>query len=153
MKRHCWDTFMDNMQHFQKLTLLDTAPVSQFKSYFRNRPTIHKYIPTIKKIIAKNTYYEYKIKSCLLFLTSTLNPHLFPVVTAINGLDVSLSKRLPLCLNVYRYTFKYKRIYMCVCVYIHTYVYINMFSFGKIFCFYTNGVKFVCRITLFALFS
>ena len=49
MKRPCWDTFMDTMLHFQKLTLLDTAPFPCSSPILKNKCTVHKSIPTVKK--------------------------------------------------------------------------------------------------------
>lgn len=49
MKRPCWDTFMDNMLHFQKLTLLDTAPFPCSSPILKNKSTVYKSIPTVKK--------------------------------------------------------------------------------------------------------
>lgn len=59
MKRPCWDTCMDNMLHFQKLTLLDTAPFPCSSPILKSKCTVHKPIPTVKKkITAKNKYDE-----------------------------------------------------------------------------------------------
>lgn len=46
------------------------------------------------------------------------------------------------CVSSHAFSF----VFECVCTCI------NVFHFGKIFCFYINGVTFVCRIPLFALF-
>lgn len=51
-------------------------------------------------------------------------------------MNVSPPKLLPLCSNA------------CM----HIFEHINMFYFGKVFCFYTNGITRIFKIPLFALF-
>lgn len=69
-------------------------------------------------------------------------PHLHPEPTSLSSGN---HHQWVGCVSAQVFSFVFE------CTYI--YIDINMFNFGKIFYFYTNGVTFVCRITLLALFT
>lgn len=137
MKRHCWDTFMPSVLRLLKLTLLDISPSFLVQGFFFGGG---------EQIYNTQIYSHWKKRTQTISMMSKMRkllitPHLQPGPTSLGYVVTTIN------------CWMCPRPHFFLCIWMHVYICAQKHVlFGKIFCFYTNGVTFVFKIALFVLF-